>query len=445
MTAVGTYEAEDAAGADQGGEPWGARPPAFVWVFLAGLVFNLGSGNAQLFGLPLSPDRPLFVLAAILLLLDPRRPVLRWAPVLFVMAATVGWTGWSWLATGYVRDSFKAFALSDRIAMPFLMFVLGPLIFSSASRRDLLLKVMVVIGVYLGLTALFETMHMTALIFPGAIADPALGIGYGRARGPFLSAEPMGMACGLCFFLSATAVWRFRGGWRFAAACASVLSLVGVLLCLTRSTWLGAGLAMVAVAVVVPRLRIWLPVVVGFVVAVVVFIHAALPDVYANIVDRLTTQRSIYDRLNTNAAAVRIIQAYPVHGIGWGRFLEVSGDWVRQADTYPVTSTRIEVHNVFLARAAETGVPGALGWALAMLLGPVAAVLQRARTAELRAWQVLALAAVIIWLIPTLSSPNPYPFPNNLVWLIGGIAAGPLLVRPRGVDDIKSGRSQTRG
>ena len=68
---------------------------------------------------------------------------------------------------------------------------------------------------------------------------------------------------------------------------------------------------------------------------------------------RLNDAGSVYDRRNTNAAAVRAIEAHPLTGVGWVQFISVSGDYVRQDPDYPVTVTDIEVHNVVLSRTAE--------------------------------------------------------------------------------------------
>ncbi|KQQ42952.1 hypothetical protein ASF50_02755 [Nocardioides sp. Leaf307] len=394
------------------------------------MIANLFAGNAYLLGLPLGLDRPLFLLAALLVVLDPSIERLRPRAVFAVMGACVAWSLWSWISTGGVRETVKAFALADRVVVPFLMFALGALIFSTPARRTLLLKVLVVLGVYLGITAIGEISGTTALVWPHWILDPGLGIQFGRARGPFLYSEPMGMTGGLCLFAAGLLAFQSGGWWRRAAVVCVVLSLVTVVLSLTRTAWIGTLAAVVVVGLAVPRMRRWLPAVLAGLAALLVLLLLAAPSLTALLTERLTTERSVYDRALTNAAAGRIIETYPLEGVGWGRFVAVSPEFVRQADTYPLTNTGIEVHNVFLARAAETGLIGAALWGLAMLLGPIRSVMTPASTAEMQGWRVLALAGIVIWLFPTMLSPNNYPLPNNLVWLIGGIAGRALLVRP---------------
>ncbi len=55
-------------------------------------------------------------------------------------------------------------------------------------------------------------------------------------------------------------------------------------------------------------------------------------------------------------------------------------------------------------------------------------LLAKPLTASARYWKLAGLAAFFLWFLPSLSSPNPYPTPNFLVWLIWGVAARGILV-----------------
>ena len=68
--------------------------------------------------------------------------------------------------------------------VPFAMFTLAPLIFGSAKQRNTLLIGLVAIGLYLGATGVLEGLHVWRLVFPSYIANPNVGIQWGRARGP---------------------------------------------------------------------------------------------------------------------------------------------------------------------------------------------------------------------------------------------------------------------
>jgi O-antigen ligase len=193
--------------------------------------------------------------------------------------------------------------------------------------------------------------------------------------------------------------------------------------------WAAVLAAGLVIGLLLRRTRRWMPL---LIIAVVVFATAvlyALPEFRDALVGRLTTESSVFDRQNTYDAAWRIVAALPLFGIGWGEFIRQNVLWVRQADTYPVTTVTIEIHDVFLSRAAETGIVGGLLWILCFATGPALGLLARPRTLWAARWKLAGLAAFFIWVIPSLTSPNPYPMPNYLVWLVWGVASRGILVR----------------
>jgi O-antigen ligase len=199
------------------------------------------------------------------------------------------------------------------------------------------------------------------------------------------------------------------------------LSALGVLLTLTRSVWIGTALGALVLVAIVPALRRRVLILAGGSVAAMVSVLALVPGLGAALIDRLMTERSVFDRQNTNAAALRVIEAHPLDGIGWMRFLPESIDWVRQADSYPVTNVDIEVHNVVLSRAAELGLVGAALWVCCVLAGPVLSVLRRPIALDLSDWRLVLLGYGCVWVSCTMVSPVPYVLPNDLLWLISGL------------------------
>ncbi len=407
---------------------------------MVGLICSVLSGHAWRLGLPLSPDRILVPAGMVLLLIIHRHRAggLRWRAVHSLMAATVLWVAWSALGAGTLWTSYGAFALLDRLVLPFALFTAAPLLFSNAALRDVLLKALVVLGIYLGGTAVLEMVGPTSLVVPRYIMDPGAGILFGRARGPFVAAEANGMVLATCFFASGLASTRFSGWWRAAAVLALPLTGLGVVLTLTRSVWLGTLVGAVVVALTVPALRRRLPALAVGAVVVVASVPVLAPALSDVLVERLTTQRSVHDRQNTNAAGLRAVAEHPLTGVGWVRFLEVGTDYVRQDDDFPVTNVRIEIHNVVLARAAETGLPGAALWVGAVLAGPVRAARRLTPTgtggvdrhgADLAGWRLVLIGTGAVWLSCIMLSPVPYPLPNYLLWLLSGIVARPWLLR----------------
>lgn len=410
-----------------------AGAPAYLVCLLAYLPANMFSGNSGRLGFPVGPDRLLLAAGVVLLLLDPRpwavvRP--RWRTVHTLFGLLLALVVVSASAFDVIGIPFAYFALLDRLVIPFLLFTLAPVIFYDLRSRDLLLKLLVVMGIYLGLTSIFEIVGPHALVFPRYILNPNVGIQFGRARGPFVESEANGLTIAMCGFASGFAMTRLAGWWRTAALLSVVVCAGGVLFCLTRSVWIGTVLALVLIGPAVRQLRrIFVPLAVVAALAVFALI-TYVPGLSDKVSGRADSQGPVYDRLNTNAAALRIVDAHPLTGVGWTRFIDVVPDWVRQAPDYPITAIHLEVHNVFLGRAAELGLPGALLFVLCVLVGLVGAVLRRTPVADLNGWRVVALGAFFVWVVAANTSPLPYPLPNAMVWLIAGIASSAWISRP---------------
>ena len=413
--------------------------PAYLLCMLGAILALLIAGNTAALGLPIGPDHPLEAAAVLLLLLDPRalrdRRV-RFQPLFVACTIMVGVTAWSAWSVGTLTTTVGFYQLLDTLIVPYLGIVLGPLIFSTPARRDLLLRLLVVIGLYLGLTAIFEIFGPRQLVFPRYIVDPNVGLQFGRARGPFVESEADGLAMCFCGMAAAFGSVRLPGRWRQVSALTALLCAFGVLLSLTRTVWIGTGLGVVLVGLADPRLRRRLLVVATAASAAIAVAIAEIPTLQTLVTQRAGNQRSLWDRENVNAAALRIVHARPLNGVGWANFINVSGDWVRQAPGYPITNIDIGVHNVYLARAAELGIPAAILWTLCLVGGPVRAALRRSVQGDVRGWQLVLLGSLSCWFVSSIGSPLTYPMPNLLIWLEAGLVLSPLLVEHRRTRDV---------
>ena len=220
-------------------------------IVVVGLFLQLFSGNWSLMNMPLPLDRVVLAVALIVLVLkgarwvSARRLVLRPLHVAMLCAAT--WAVASAIIAGTLIGHLGFYSLLDRFGIvPFAMFTLAPLIFGTTKQRNNLLIGLVAIGLYLGATGVFEGLHVWRLVFPSYIANPNLGIQFGRARGPFL--ESTGTA-----FASCAAWWpppspSRRGalngpGW--PATSLSCWAGADLFFTLTRSVWIGGFLGIV--------------------------------------------------------------------------------------------------------------------------------------------------------------------------------------------------------
>ncbi len=206
------------------------------------------------------------------------------------------------------------------------MFTLAPLIFGSAKQRNTLLIGLVAIGLYLGATGVFEGLHVWRLVFPSYIANPNLGIQWGRARGPFLESTGDGF-CILCGMVAAAiALTSWRSQWaRLACYLTIVLGGAALFFTLTRSVWIGGFLGIVAAMLLARQTRrILVPVILVGAVAVAATL-AVSPRIRSDVIGRTESQSPVWDRENTDLAALKIISKYPLTGVGWENFINVSG------------------------------------------------------------------------------------------------------------------------
>lgn len=400
-----------------------AVDPAYV--LAAGLALSVFAGNWQHMHVPFGPER-VFLLGGIgLTLLRLWRAgelsLLRIRPVHWLLFVLLVYATGSALFAGTLRQHNAFYALVDRLGITnFLLFFVAPAVFRTSDQRRILLGTLVGVAAYLGVTSLAEGVNANTFVVPKYILDPSLGIHHERARGPFLEAA----ANGLALYFSAVAcfvavrVWTGRRARIFAAGVGAVC-LVGILFTLTRQAWVAAVAAtLVTLASIGGLRRLVIPVSLFggiLVVAALTFV----PGLQKKVDNRAASTRPVWDRLNSNEAAVRMVEAKPLFGFGWGRFSRDVGPYYRQAADRPLTTVGA-IHSVALSNAAELGLVGALLWAAA-LCWAVGGSLVRRGPPEGEAWRIGLLAITLCWLIVSNFTPLDYAFDNGLLWLWAGV------------------------
>ena len=168
---------------------------------------------------------------------------------------------------------------------------------------------------------------------------------------------------------------------------------------------------------------------------------AVSPRIRSETIGRTESQSPVWDRENTDIAALKIISKYPLTGVGWENFINVSPQYMRQQPDYPITGVGLEVHNIFLSHAAELGIPGLLLWLLAFLgavwraFSPFPWWRGRGAGAATRAppedwswrdpWRMGGVAIVLCFLVIANLTPFSEAAPNMLLWTWLGVLAMP--------------------
>lgn len=409
------------------------------------LAATLISGNSSHVGLPVGPDR-ILIIAAIGSLVAGlpgavRERVIVWSPIHVVLGLLAVYGTVSALEAGTLRTNDGLFGLLDRLGIvPFLVFTIAPLVFSNARARNVLLMTLVGAGLYLGFTALAEALGLRGLVFPRYIDDPSIGLHYGRARGPFVEAVANGLALYGCAVASALALylWRERPLARVLAAVSCALCLAGTIFTLTRAVWLATVVATLVALFLHARTRALLgPLVAGGLVVLIAG-FVLIPGFAARVDERQSDRRPIWDRYNTNAAAVRAIEDEPLFGVGFKNWVNVNDRYFRISPDYPLTGTTIEIHNVPLTLGAELGLVGLALWIWAYLSG-IGGAIFRPGPSELDPWRLAMVALAMHWTIVAGFGPLGYAFPNLLLWTWAGICSIGHLSRasePIGADPV---------
>ena len=236
---------------------------------------------------------------------------------------------------------------------------------TSTTHRDWtwLLAGFVVLGTYLGLTAVLEIAGRWSLVFPRSIADPNLGIHFGRARGPDLNAASLGLYLTACFWCGWTLLGQATRRWQqLAVSVALPLMLLGVFFTYTRSTWLGlAASGLVVLAIQIPRQ--WrVPALTAAALGGLLVISMSWSHVVG--LQREGTaaesEHSVDQRTSFAYVSWEMFRDHPVLGVGFGRFYDRKLPYLSdRSQPFELESIRpLHHHNTLLSIITETGMVG---------------------------------------------------------------------------------------
>ncbi len=114
-------------------------------------------------------------------------------------------------------------------------------------------RFLLLLGIYLAVTGICEITGQWSLVFPRYIADPDVGIHFGRARGPFGNSIRYGVYVATCAFAAWICWRRMTPRWQVALLPLAPLLLAAVFFSYTRSVWMGMGGAILMAAVLTLR------------------------------------------------------------------------------------------------------------------------------------------------------------------------------------------------
>ena len=268
-----------------------------------------------------------------------------------------------------------------------LYFVMRNCRFSDANLR-FIAGGMAVLGLYLAVTAIFETRGLESLVFPRYIMSAEIAEFLGRGRGPFLNPvsngvfQIVGLSCLWMWWPSAS----LRG--RGVILGIALTMCIGVYSTLTRSVWMGLVVA-AGITVFLPTSRQAKGAMIVAAVLVAVILLPVIGDKLISFkrdknVTLAEMQQSAGLRPLFFTVAARMTADRPLLGCGFGQYAIEKYPYLQDpTSNQPLAKTKTYFqHNVFLAYVSETGVIG-LGALLVMLA-------------------MFARVAILNWIDPTL-------------------------------------------
>src|ERR1700704_537340 len=247
--------------------------------------------------------------------------------------------------------------------IPALLYGIIPQLEITRRNWSQLLATLAVLGLYLACTGALEVAQRWSLVFPRYIANPELGIHFGRARGPELNSVSLGLyitACLLCGWTLSNFASRRSG--QLALLVALPIMAGGALFTYTRSTWIGlAASGLVVAAFYVPRHwrvpAIASAGVVGLIVMVGSWGQLLGIKREGTVED---SEHSVTQRQSFAYVSWQMFCDHPVFGVGFGRFYDRKLPYLSdRSQNFELESLRpLHHHNTLLSVLTETGLVG---------------------------------------------------------------------------------------
>lgn len=243
--------------------------------------------------------------------------------------------------------------LASKLVVPFAMFHIAALIFTSEARLRHFEIFCLVVLAYLTFTAIAFLSEAHALIFPRFILNPDLGIHVDRARGPLLQAVANGVSL---IVLGLVALHSYIRGKMRRTALAVLLAAVpiAILATLTRAVWLSFGAALLAVALLFWRARsrrLFLAISIVAISALALLFSSE--QLRLTLDDRLNEEGPIEFRQAVYSGAWEMFLERPL--LGWG-FHQMQDELPRHVTGYH--EKILYAHNTYLELLAEQGAVG---------------------------------------------------------------------------------------
>lgn len=275
----------------------------------------------------------------------------------------------------------------DHLAVPIALFWLIRLLAPGPVDLRRLLPIAI------AMIAFQTTVAALSWVAPSVLPSAWLGREGERAVGTFGGPGPYTIvlvlfALLLVFFASMA---RTDGRRRWLLAVVAV-ALGGVILSLSRGSWLGASAAFAGLVFLYPRMAAGVSAAAVVVVALIAL--GPLGPVLSRVGERVDYAETADARLVTNFAAIRMVADRPLFGFGFNNFELFDEGYKQAVGDIPLIPGGSN-HNSYLGLAAELGLPAALAYGVP----PAGLLLLTLRyRGSLRSHPASRTLVVVLWL-----------------------------------------------
>ena len=312
--------------------------------------------------------------------------------------------------------------LASKFIVPFALFHLAGLVFTTERRFRQFEVFALVVLAYLSFTAIAFLVGAKSLIFPRFILDESLGFHVDRARGPLLQAVANGVSLNLLGLLALHA-WR-RGSVRGVKVVLVLASLpIAILATMTRAVWLsftGTVLALIFLSKnrALRLACVGLVLMAGLGLVVVLSSHQAA----GALSDRLEERGPVDYRQAVYAGGWDMFLQRPL--AGWG-FHQMPGELPRHVSGY--SEKLLYPHNTYLELLVEHGVVGLalylwLMWEMWRLGRGAIPVAEKHGFLDSQFHRMWPILLAVYWVNASMVVMS-YQFVNGLLFTMAGMLA----------------------
>ncbi len=263
--------------------------------------------------------------------------------------------------TSLSREILDAYSfLFNTYIVSFTAFIIAKDFINDEQKIHKLFVFLSIILLYLSATSIFENFKLTNLLFPKDIMNPAIGIHFGRSRGPFLQAAINGTVLGMLSITNLYMAINARRLRKIFFIAISILSPVAIFFTYTRAAWLAFLLSFTFMLFLNRKFRKYIVCLVLLGLILLIPLHLKIVDM-ERLESRVYQVGPVYDRINLYHTYLAMFKDRPFLGFGFANFNRYSHEYFskrKRDDPYVVSIPTI--HDTFAGTLVELGGVGFL-------------------------------------------------------------------------------------